>query len=88
MAVKPWIGALVAPTNSTISSNSEPEFVRDAPDHSLKLEFINGFKVEDSRQNMFWGKNKNEIVYCAAAIGVVMNSTTLKQRYMGAGEKS
>lgn len=37
----------------------EPEFVRDAPEHSLTLEFVNGFKVEDSRQNMFWGKNKD-----------------------------
>lgn len=35
---------------------------------------------------MFWGSKPNEIVYCAAAVGVVMNSTTLKQRYMGAGE--
>lgn len=64
---------------------SEPEFVADAPEHELSLEFINGFKVEDSRQNMFWGHNPNEIVYCAAAVGVVMNSNTLKQRYMGAG---
>jgi WD40 repeat protein len=36
---------------------------------------------------MFWGKNPNEIVYCAAAVGIVMNANTLTQRYMGAGEK-
>ena len=36
---------------------------------------------------MFWGKNKDEITYCAAAIGVVMNAGNLKQRYMGAGEQ-
>jgi len=34
---------------------------------------------------MFWGKNPDEIVYCAAALGVVMNANTLKQRYLGAG---
>lgn len=62
--------------------------MRDAPDHSLTLEFINGFKVEDSRQNMFWSHKKGEIIYCAAAIGVAMDVNTLKQRYMGAGEKS
>jgi hypothetical protein len=61
--------------------------VSSAPEKSLTLSFINGFKVEDSRQNMFWGKHPNEIVYCAAAVGVVMNASTLSQRYMGAGEK-
>ncbi len=49
------------------------------------MHFVNGFKVEDSRQNMYWGKNKDEIIYCAAALGIVMNATTLKQRYLGAG---
>lgn len=51
----------------------------------MTLEFINGFKVEDSRQNMFWGANPNEIIYCAAAVGVKMNVNSLKQEYMGAG---
>ena len=37
---------------------------------------------------MFWGKNKDEIIYCAAAIGINMNVNTLNQKYMGAGEKS
>ena len=36
---------------------------------------------------MFWGKNKDEITYCAAAVGVVMNVNSLKQRFMGAGEQ-
>jgi hypothetical protein len=35
---------------------------------------------------MFWGKNSNEIIYSAAAIGVAMNVDTLKQRFMGAGD--
>lgn len=34
---------------------------------------------------MFWGKNQDEIIYPAAAVGVVMNVKTLKQRYMGTG---
>jgi hypothetical protein len=34
---------------------------------------------------MFWGKNKDEIIYPAAAIGVVMNINTLKQRFFGDG---
>lgn len=41
--------------------------------------------VEDSRQNMFWSHNKDEIIYPAAALGVVMNVNSLKQRFMGTG---
>lgn len=52
MAVKPWIGSLIAPTH-------KPNFVADAPTKKLTLHFVNGFKVEDSRQNMFFGKNPN-----------------------------
>ena len=65
--------------------NEAPQPQNDEVSKNLKLAFINGFKVEDSRQNMFWGKNKDEIIYPAAAIGVVMNVNTLKQRYMGTG---
>jgi hypothetical protein len=67
---------------------SEPTFVADAPTKKLTLSFVNGFKIEDSRQNMFWGKNPDEIIYCAAALGIVMNAKTLAQRYMGAGLSS
>ena len=35
---------------------------------------------------MFWGKTKDEIIYCAAAVGIAMNVNSLKQRFMGAGE--
>lgn len=36
---------------------------------------------------MFWGKTAGEIIYPAAAIGVVMNVNSLAQRYMGTGLK-
>jgi len=78
MAVRPWIGALVAP-------NKRPANDPSAPTKKLTLNFVNGFKVEDSRQNMFWGKKPDEIIYCAAALGIVMNASTLNQRYMGDG---
>lgn len=80
MAVKPWIGALVAPSQ-------KPNFNAQAPAKKLKLHFVNGFKVEDSRQNMFWGKNKDQITYCAAAVGISMNVNTLKQKFLGSGER-
>jgi hypothetical protein len=36
---------------------------------------------------MFWGAKPNEIVYCAAALGITMNVNTLDQRFMGDGDK-
>ena len=41
------------------NDNIEPSFVADAPNKKLTLNFVNGFKVEDSRQNMFWSKNSD-----------------------------
>lgn len=71
MAVKPWIGALKAP------SNAQP-VDRSAPTQRLELEFVNGYRAEDSRQNLFWTNTPNQLVYMTAAIGVVMDATTNK----------
>ena len=75
--LKPQLNVLLKITSAPAPQNQEPA-------KNLKLQFINGFKVEDSRQNMFW-KNKDEIVYPAASVGVCMNIKTLKQKYMGTG---
>lgn len=34
---------------------------------------------------MFWGSKKDEIIYPAAALGIVMNVSSLKQRFFGTG---
>lgn len=78
MAVKPWIGALVAP------SNPKP-LDKSAPTQKLQLEYVNGYRCEDSRQNLFFTKSPNEIVYMTAAIGVVMNIQENKQQFYGFG---
>ncbi len=64
-----------------------PNFDPSPPEKKLKLSFVNGFTVEGSRQNMFWTKNDNEIIYPAAALGVKMNTQSLQQEYLGDGEK-
>ena len=79
MATKPWIGALVAP-------NNKPPVDPSPPNRKLTLEFINGFHVEDVRQNIYWGSKPNSLIYPAAAVGVSMDVNTLKQRFMGAGD--
>lgn len=86
MAVKPWIGALVKPTNRKFYAYFlAPPVQNQEPTRNLELEFVNGFTVEDSRQNMFWSHKKDEIIYPAAALGIVMNVNTLKQKFMGTG---
>lgn len=47
MAVKPWIGALVAPSNRKSLLSLEPQFVPEAPNKKLNFKFIfvNGFKI-------------------------------------------
>jgi WD40 repeat protein len=34
---------------------------------------------------MFWTTKPNNVVYCAAALGINMDTNTLKQRFMGTG---
>jgi hypothetical protein len=35
--------------------SSAPAIQNQEPSKNLKLEFVNGWTVEDSRQNLFWG---------------------------------
>eukprot|EP01017_Pseudomicrothorax_dubius_P038903 TRINITY_DN5902_c0_g1_i1.p1 TRINITY_DN5902_c0_g1~~TRINITY_DN5902_c0_g1_i1.p1 ORF type:complete len:714 (-),score=190.86 TRINITY_DN5902_c0_g1_i1:151-2292(-) len=79
MAVKPWLGAIVAPTNPPANNPAEP-------DQRLELEHVYGIRVEDCRSHLFY-INPQEIVYMIAALGIVMNKGTKVQRYFGAGEK-
>lgn len=46
MAVKPWIGSVVAPTNP-------PEVNTAEPDVNYSLDWVFGYRAEDSRQNLF-----------------------------------
>jgi len=50
MACLPWIGALVAPTKI-------PPIKKEPPTESLTLEYINGYRTEETRNNMY-EKNK------------------------------
>ena len=45
MAIKPWIGAIVAPTAAPSGNNS-------APDADLSLEWVYGYRCFDARNNV------------------------------------
>ncbi|CAM9091761.1 unnamed protein product [Phaeothamnion confervicola] len=66
MAVKPWIGAVKAP------SNPQPE--RPGPPAlRLALEHVHGVRASgDTRGNVWYTAVTAEIVFCAAALGVIM----------------
>ncbi|XP_032883277.1 echinoderm microtubule-associated protein-like 5 isoform X3 [Amblyraja radiata] len=51
-----------------------------APDSSLRLHFIHGYRGYDCRNNLFYTKN-GEIVYHVAAVGIVYNHQQNMQRF-------
>jgi|LauGreDrversion4_2_1035121.scaffolds.fasta_scaffold136974_1 hypothetical protein len=65
MAVKPWIGAIAEPTNHNPPNPSPPSV-------SYTLDYVYGYRCEDSRQNVFFNANGNA-VYMTAALGVILD---------------
>ena len=78
LAIKPWLGALKEPSNSKPFKNSPPNI-------NLELQYVYGYRCFDSRQNLFYTRNSNEIVYMTAALGVVLNKTNNTQKIHGGG---
>jgi WD40 repeat protein len=79
MAVKPWIGALKAPTNKPANNPSPPS-------RKLELEYVYGYRAIDSRQNLFYTADPNKVVYITAALGVVLDKTNNTQKFFGGGD--
>jgi len=75
MAVKPWLGAMKAP------SNFEPDpKQRKAPNVKLELEYCHGYRAKDCRNNLRYLKN-GKVLYHAAALGIVHTPSTNKQKF-------
>lgn len=52
---------------------------------TLKLDYVNGYRAEDTRQNLYWSNTPEEIVYFSAAVGIVHNIASNKQAFFGDG---
>lgn len=65
MAVKPWIGAVKEPLNHPPADPSPPNV-------NFTLDYVYGYRCEDSRQNVYFNSN-GEAVYMTAALGVILN---------------
>ena len=78
MAVKPWIGAIREP-------DDHPPVDKSKPDTTYALEYVYGYRCQDSRQNVYYNKDGN-IVYMTAAVGVILDKASNTQTFFGGGE--
>ncbi|RHY31148.1 hypothetical protein DYB25_005922 [Aphanomyces astaci] len=77
MAVKPWIGAIAAPSNPPKENPREPEL-------TMRLEWVFGYQTELSRNNLRYNAD-GQIVYHAAAVGIVYDRDTNTQKVRRGG---
>lgn len=77
-AVKPWIGAIKEP-------ESHPPFDPSPPDEDYKIDYVFGYRTEESRMNLHVNKN-GQLVYPTAAIGIIHDFNENKQIYFGGGK--
>ena len=65
LAVKPWIGAVKEP-------DDHPPVNKSAPDEEYELEYVYGYRCEDSRQNVYYNPD-GKITYMTACLGVILD---------------
>jgi len=73
MAVKPWLGAIVEPSNAPANDSR-------LPDYDLKLEWAYGYRCWDSRNNVAVN-SEGSILYPTAGVVVKYDSKTHTQEH-------
>ena len=71
MAVKPWIGTLKAMTPTGFKPAKADGF---APNASLQLEYVYGYRCHDARSNLRYAAS-GKVVYHTAGVGIVLDPT-------------
>jgi microtubule-associated protein-like 6 len=79
-AIKPWIGAVVAPTSGVTIETDEVKAVK-IPESSLELEWIHGYRSADCSNNLRYLRDGG-MVFQAAAIAVTMAKSSNRQHFM------
>ncbi len=77
MAVKPWVGAV---KNSVPTSYKPGKNDSSAPEASLSLEYVHGYRCHDCRNNIRYN-NDGDIVYHTAAVGITLNVKSNTQKF-------
>jgi len=70
MAVKPWLGAMKAPTGFEDTLDVDDQ--KKAPMAKLELEYCHGYRAKDCRNNLRYLPN-GKAIYNAAAVGIVLD---------------
>jgi len=69
MAIKPWKGVVDNSIPSTYVANKRDG---EAPDASLELNYVYGYRCHDARNNLRYTAD-GKLVYHAAGVGIVMD---------------
>jgi len=77
-AIKPWLGAIKEPTNHPPKNPVKPNQVHT-------IEWVYGYRNEETRQNCFFNAN-GCAVYPTAALGIIYDYKSMTQLYFGGGE--
>ena len=89
LSAYPEVGGKAAVLRARSTSTNPPRTpsttppTRSAPEDTLKLEHVHGYRSHDVRANIAYDVRGN-LVFPAAAVGVVMNTTTRKQNFFKA----
>lgn len=81
MAVKPWMGALKAPSDYLGFKSSQ----LSKPKVEIELDYVYGFRTKDCRNNLFLDMNNgqnNVLMYNAAALGICLNVEENSQTFL------
>ena len=78
MAVKPWVGAVVAPSDP-------PAVDKSQPDVTYALEYAYGYRSADVKQNLYYNP-KGKLVYMTACLGIILDKESNTQTFFGGGE--
>jgi WD40 repeat protein len=69
---------------SHLTSSVDPPANPAAPDVRYNLEYVYGYRCEDSRQNVFFNSS-GQAVYMTAALGVILDQSSNTQKFFGGG---
>lgn len=78
MAVKPWKGQIAEP-------DEHPPVDSSKPDTTYALEYVYGYRCQDSRQNVYYNPAGN-VGYITACLGVILDKGSNTQTFFGGGE--
>jgi microtubule-associated protein-like 6 len=65
LAVKPWVGAVVAPSDPPATDKSQP-------DVQYTLEYAYGYRSADTKMNLYYNP-KGNLVYMTACLGIILD---------------